>query len=187
VLDFLFVSSLIWSALFLNGTNRGAPHYATSSWARRFWTSLVCSFEWNYRHCSSSQITKPQRFGCWICLRCPWRRQEQRICWGVSSLQGLRLASMTGPLAMGLPFSLSTWRRRPMLPPKHKFLIWTMYSVQTSGQDYGYALSSESFQFGSREHVFPLRVSSSETHIAYFTQHSPGVCMEQTHVSVAFG
>jgi len=57
---FCILLLLDWSPLYLKGINRGASHFATFSWALCCWTSLVCSCEWNYRHCLSPQIRNSQ-------------------------------------------------------------------------------------------------------------------------------
>jgi hypothetical protein len=84
--------------------------------------TLSLSCEWNYRRCLSPQIRNSKRFRGCICLRFHLERGEGRISWGLSSLQGLRLVFLTLPPALVLHFSRSFWRRRPVQPPKHKFL-----------------------------------------------------------------
>ena len=119
---FSFCILFDWSPLYLKGINHGASHFVTFSWALCCWTYLVSSCEWNYRHCLSPQIRNSQRFRGCICHRFHLVREEGRISWGLSSLQGLRLVFMTFPPALVLHFSRSIWRWRPMQLPKHKFL-----------------------------------------------------------------
>jgi hypothetical protein len=120
---FSFCILFDWSPLYVKGINHGASHFATFSWALCCWTSLVSSCQWNYRHCLSPQIRNSQRFRGCICHRFHLEREEGRISWGLSSLQGLKLVLMTFPPALVLRFSRSIWRRRPVQLPKHKFLI----------------------------------------------------------------